>query len=459
MKLIILGKSKDDKGTQLEQLTSRILQSQGYSNIVKNVQVSGASELDVTASKIERVGVNDIATPVICECKAHEKPISMTDWLKFIGKIHIAIKKEPRTIGLMLALSGANGAVVGSATSDFKDDPCVQLIANDDIIELLSKVYNLPEPNIIKDQLSHWPIPAISEINPVYYNFHIWWIIGCEDGHFTICHSDSKPATADEVSDILPLLPTETIYQANGFIDILNSIETGIQMRQIEKFLVAELLKNSSQPIASLRQLYNGIDEQIFNASINSSRFLSIDEESKCLKLCDFSTMSKCELYRFLLDGGCPVDVFSTEFYQNNIDENLLEQIWTIQGGFRLPDYYIEKCLQLLQLSPSALAYALKRDGFFHAAPAMSVNKKMMNLYYEHFMGQLHECFINDLRNTELSDFYFHTHNINKVKTTTTTTIVWRDNDNFEICVDKIYSFAKIEELNKVVLLVTKDDE
>lgn len=459
MKLIILGKSKDDKGTQLEQLTSRILQSQGYSNIVNNVQVSGASELDVTASKIERVGVNDIATPVICECKAHEKPISMTDWLKFIGKVHIARKNEPRTIGLMLALSGANGAVVGSATSDFKDDPCVQLIANDDIIELLSKVYNLQEPNIIKDQLAHWPIPAIADIYPVYYNFHIWWLIGCEDGHFTICHSESKPATADEVSDILPLLPTATIYQANGFIDILNRIETGVQMRQIEKLIVAELLKKSPQDMKSLRQLYNGIDENLFDASINNSMFISIEEDNNKLKLCDFSSINKAEIYRFLLDGGCPVDVFSTEFYQNNIDENLLEQIWTIQGGFRLPGYYIEKCLQLLHLSPSALAYALKRDGFFHAAPAMSGNQKMMNLYYEHFMGQLHDCFINDLKNTELSNYYFHTHNINKVNTTTTTSIGLRDKDNFEISVDNIYSFAKIEELNKVVLLVTKDDE
>ena len=421
------------------------------------MQVSGASELDVTASKVDRVGINDIVTPVICECKAHEKPISMTDWLKFIGKIHIARKKDSRTIGLMLALSGANGAVVGSASTDFTDDPCVQLIANDDIIKLLSKVYNLPEPNIIKEQLTHWPIPAITEIYPVYYNYHIWWLIGCEDGHFTICHSDSKPATTDEVSEILPLLPNATIYQAEAFVDIWNSIETGIQMRTTEKLIVTELLKKSPQSLTSLRQLYNGIDENLFDASINNSLFISIDEDYNNLKLCDFSSINKAELYRFLLDKECPIEVFSTEFYQNNIDGELLEQIWAIQGGFRLPGCYIGKCLKLLRLSPSALVYALQKDSFFHAAHAMAGNTEMMNLYYEHFMGKLQESFLDDFKKPELRDFYFHTHNIHNVKITTTSSIGLRENENLEISVEQNYALAKLGKNDKAVLIVTQN--
>lgn len=43
MKLYILGKTKDDKGTQLEQLTCKILEYQGYVNVATNIQVSGAS--------------------------------------------------------------------------------------------------------------------------------------------------------------------------------------------------------------------------------------------------------------------------------------------------------------------------------------------------------------------------------------------------------------------------------
>ena len=39
MKLVILGKNKDDKGTQLEQLAIKILRSQGYVDIIPNTSV------------------------------------------------------------------------------------------------------------------------------------------------------------------------------------------------------------------------------------------------------------------------------------------------------------------------------------------------------------------------------------------------------------------------------------
>lgn len=458
MKLIILGKTKDDKGTQLEKLTNQILEFQGYSKIVNNVQVSGASELDVTASKVEKIGINDIVTPVICECKAHEKPISMTDWLKFIGKLYIARKTKPRTIGLMLALSGANGAVVGSASSDFKDDPSVQLIANDDIILLLSQIYNLPPTTSVKEQLSSLPIPTIVEVNLVYYNSHVWWLVGCEDGHFILCHESSKPATSEEVKDVLPLLPAATVYQTTDFVDILNSLEVGEQLRQIEKLIVVELLKNGPQEIVKVQQIYNGIDKQLFCDSIRNSLFLTTDEENQSIQICDFSTISKVELYRFLLDGGCPVDVFSTEFYQSNINEDLLEQIWTIQGGFKLPEQYTEKCLQLLRLSPSAMVYVLQQDRLLHAAPAMVANPDMMNLYYDHFMGKLQESFINDFKRPELSDFYFHTYNINKVKITTSSSIAFDGKDSLVINVEQNYALAKIEGSDQAVLIETKKD-
>lgn len=456
MKLIILGKTKDDKGTQLEKLTNQILEYQGYSKVVNNVQVSGASELDVTASKVEKIGINEIVTPVICECKAHERPISMTDWLKFIGKIYIARKSEARTIGLMLALSGANGAVVGSASSDFKDDLGVQLIANDDIIVLLSQIYNLPPATSVKEQLTSLPIPTIVEVNVVYYNSHIWWLVGCEDGHFTLCHENSKPATSDEVKEILPLLPATTVYQTNDFVDIWNTQEVSQQLHQIEKLIVVELLKNGTQETAKVQLLYNGIEEQLFFDSIRKSMFITIDEENQNMQLCDFSAISKVELYRFLFDGGCPINVFATEFYQSNINEDLLEQIWTIQGGFRLPDEYTEKCLQLLRLSPSAMVYVLQQDRLLHAAPAMVANPDMMNLYYDHFMGKLQESFINDFKRPELSDFYFHTYNINKVKITTSSSITFDGKDSLVINVEQNFALAKIEGSDQAVLIETK---
>lgn len=150
MRLIIVGKSNDDKGSQLERLTKKILEHQGFENLITNVQVAGASELDVIGVKVEKTGIRFIEQPILCECKAHAKPIVMNDWLKFIGKLFIERKTKPQTIGLMLALSGANGNVVGSYEKDFADDSSIQLIANDDLIKLIQELYTLPKSHTVK---------------------------------------------------------------------------------------------------------------------------------------------------------------------------------------------------------------------------------------------------------------------------------------------------------------------
>ena len=114
IKLYIIGANNDDKGSQLEELTTSILKRQGYKNISTNAIYSGGNEIDAIATHINRLGVNDIEYPIICECKAHNKPININDWLKFIGKIYLEKLNNSHTVGLMIALSGANGNVIGA---------------------------------------------------------------------------------------------------------------------------------------------------------------------------------------------------------------------------------------------------------------------------------------------------------------------------------------------------------
>lgn len=85
IKLYIVGANNDDKGTQLEELTTTILQKQGYTNISTNAINSGGSEIDAIAVHKNHLGVTEVEYPVICECKAHNKPINITDWLKFMA--------------------------------------------------------------------------------------------------------------------------------------------------------------------------------------------------------------------------------------------------------------------------------------------------------------------------------------------------------------------------------------
>ena len=201
MGLIILGKNRDDKGSQLEQLTKALLKSQGFTNIATNVQVGGGSELDVTAVKKDTTGIKEITTPVLCECKAHQNPIALPDWLKFIGKLAIARRKNDRTIGLMLALSGANGNVVGSYNDDFTSDNTVQLIANDDLFSLLQRIYHLSEVDAVRGGISNIQGLEAEEVDLVYYNKKLYWLVSLGNGKYTLCDASGNVAEKKSIKD------------------------------------------------------------------------------------------------------------------------------------------------------------------------------------------------------------------------------------------------------------------
>ena len=136
MKVFIYGKNSDDKGTQLEALTASILKNMGYT-ISRNEISSGGSELDVVATKKEPIG-GDIC--LICECKARNDLVSMNDWLKFIGKVYLEQRKNQMTYGLMIALSGANGYVLGS-NKDLKTENFISLITNEELMGQIQSVH------------------------------------------------------------------------------------------------------------------------------------------------------------------------------------------------------------------------------------------------------------------------------------------------------------------------------
>jgi hypothetical protein len=116
MRLYILGKTNDDRGTQLEILTRELLESLGYKRLKMNV-ANDAGEVDVEGEFVTPLPVEPKRTKVIAECKARKEPITMSDWLKFLGKVFIARASGEDVAGCLVALSGVNGNVTGSHDS------------------------------------------------------------------------------------------------------------------------------------------------------------------------------------------------------------------------------------------------------------------------------------------------------------------------------------------------------
>lgn len=460
MRLIFVGKTKDDKGTQLEKLTQKILSHQGYSNIATNVQVSGASELDVSASKKEKTGVKDIEIPVICECKAHEKPIVMTDWLKFIGKVMIARKQKANTIGLMLALSGANGAVIGSYTTDFADDPAIQLIANDDIINLISSVYNLPNPEMVSEVLSQLPIPAITDIDLLYYNEKVWWLVGFEEGSFTLCHANTKTAEISEVVDLLPLLPSVTRYQANKFVDVMRSINLSEHLRRLELLIVSVLITDGSCRIDECLPKLTTLDssfsvtEDLVIKTINQS--LLIIEKNGSISLKPDEEIDFPDFYRRILQGPIPLELLKSDFYARHINQDFLSRVWEIQNGFFLDNADdIEKCLLILKVSPTALSYSLVPDQMFSGFKAIAdKNDQMKQLYQSHYISELQKRLLEDYQNPALGYWYLNTQNIDSIRVKTEILLTHKG-EEVVIASGKKLRLANMEGTSQAVLINT----
>lgn len=228
-----------------------------------------------------------------------------------------------------------------------------------------------------------------------------------------------------------------------------------MQIRQIQKSLLSYLLINGSMKKSQIYEYYKEFDNQIITEAMDSCKFFKSCDDNASLSL---SVFSNVELYRFILDGDCPIEILASDFYQDNINNDLLEQIWIIQGGFRLPSEMMSDCLQLLKFSPSALRYALKKDRVLSFAHMLKDNKEMTELYNSHFMGMLQNAFKDDFRNPVLSNLYYNVYGVMKMQICTSTKVYLKEKNNVNINVKQNYVLVKLDDTDQAIVIVTKDD-
>jgi len=172
MELNILGKTGDDKGTQLEKLTAFLLQEQGYTSIYTNVVNPGASEVDIKATFIQPFMAGAVSRDVIGECKAYSRPVALPDWLKFLGKIFSEEINGRNVQGCFIALSGVNGNVVGHYDTIKNKRPDIQLISGEDL-------------NILLHQ--HFSVLNITEIQAIFQS-----LTARQPVNYSLCYYDNK---------------------------------------------------------------------------------------------------------------------------------------------------------------------------------------------------------------------------------------------------------------------------
>lgn len=457
MQLYILGKNTDDKGKQLEQLTVRILEYQGFENIQTNIQGTGGNEIDVTAYKTISAGMKPQNIKLVAECKAYNKPIDMNDWFKFKAKVYSSKEKTPHTIGMMVCLSGANGPVVGEYNENHTHDETIQLIANSDLVKLLSDCYNIEFETKVRERLVAFSYGDIYDINLLYYDKHIYWATSFMDGKFTLSQANGLPMTKTEAETLFPFIANYSPYISEKFIDIRDFYEVQQHLITLNLVLLSILvngfegsIKILSKQIKDIRK-NDAVDIDVLEMAITQNPFVSYDKTRNVVKLKTEAEIDYIDFYRYVVYRGCPIDLITSEYYQSHINEGLLDKILDIQFGIELPNDKKEDCLFLIKHSPSALLYALTPNQFFKGYKSAKEHKHLRNLYVAFFMKMLTDGFIRNFQEQSLGDMYFRFFKVTQMKVSSEVKVTINDKERcFPACSN--WGLHEMQGTNQVLL-------
>lgn len=407
MKLYILATGKEAKGTQLEYLTKTIIESLGYEYVATNVIGAGGDEIDVTAKMvIPSIGGNQ-EYPLICECKAHESPININDWDKFLGKVFKHQKSNPQTRGVMIALSDANGNVKGDiADKNYKD---VQLLQGKDLIMPLSKTFHLEEEKIAREEVSHLINETVVGVDLILFERDVFWLFTFANGSFSIFDKNYKSLQHQQEKMLLPLLEKHSTLQAASYKNARREHELLQRRIYVRAAICWHLLQGKmtyQDAISDVVIMTRGgmvPEMKDVEEEMQSIPFAIVDEKNHIATLKAAEEIDYANIYFWLLRGPIPVFLYN-DFYQEHIDDSLLETIMTIQYNLVLSDEDKQACLFILRHSHSALRYALQPDVLLKTMVLVDKEKRTCSAR-NHFVEQLLVNLESDINNEALMPF------------------------------------------------------
>lgn len=400
MRLYILASGKDAKGTQLEYLTKAILDSLGYQYVATNYIASGGDEIDVFAKIIIPSPGKLMEYPVLCECKAHESPISENDWQKFLGKMFKQRERNRLSQGLMIALSDANGNVKGDYDQSHYEG--IQLLQGNDLIQPLSKAFSLESEPIAREQVSHLTNETVVSVDLVLLEKEIYWLFTFASGQFSVFDKNYHSLSESVANSLLPLLSKYTTHNPSSYKDIRKEFEFVRRRELVHTVFCWRMMKGSlhfDEAIANVVSLTKGAivpDIKDVEEVAASIPFARVDSQAKTAFLKEPEEIEYIVFYRELLQGAVPVSLID-DYYLCHIDYDLLNRICELQFGLPINENDNEKCLFLLRHSPSALRYALTPDPLLKGMVMMdkhSENHSARN----HFVERLISLFEDDLK-------------------------------------------------------------
>lgn len=208
--MLILGKTADDKGSQLEALVHATLAADGYQNIARNRITSGGNELDVVAERVSKVLGQDQITPVLCEAKAYADTVSMPVWHKFLGKVFLGRLDDSSVVGVLIALNGLNGNAAGSYDLLKKRDKGVIVVDGTMLEDRAAETGELADEQAALESVAALFDRQPRKIESAFYGGAYLWIVWWLGDEYSVVDGQGSLIPVSAIED-LRLALTESL--------------------------------------------------------------------------------------------------------------------------------------------------------------------------------------------------------------------------------------------------------
>ena len=428
--MYIFGKNGDDKGTQLEILTRSILSKLGYIKIVPNEIKTGGEEIDVSAE----IHIQHINRPqvfkLICECKAYKNPVSISDWLKFLGKLFTSEKTEKYPVNAcFIALNGVNGNVSGHYKNLISYINNISLVSGEDLLNHVSQIYNLCSLEQVKKVVQTFTKRQVLSFEEIaYYKENIYRIITFEGGTYTMLSSDGQPIKKDNYYSVLKEA-AEFVLPAMIFIDLWEEAEAIKKKIRAQKMVLSQIFLDGGNTNNKGYNIDEFTNDEIVNAVTNLIKrgFLkqNIDLQLVFINNENFYTVL-AEIYQFLLAGEMTDPVLKaieSDYHINHINEDLVSEIQKIQGGLLLSPTQVQQVILLLKWSPTALAWSLYPNEMLVNYPVQrnlvsnSIKNSTDLVCQNYFLSCLYTLFKSNFNHSDLYKHFYEVYGLREIET------------------------------------------
>lgn len=195
----------------------------------------------------------------------------------------------------------------------------------------------------------------------------------------------------------------------HGYIDIKSEHDSLVRKITLEGIVFCSVIlgKNSIDEISEMtyqvcKSKYTYTTEEIID-TLRNNPFVTISDSITINTV--YVSNNMVDFYRMLLERPLLPSVISSEIYQQNITEILLNNICEIQGGIKLTVEEKQNCLKILKLSAQALLISLTPDSFINNAMSSPYRLNEINkVAVEKYLGNLMEALENDFSKQEYWD-------------------------------------------------------